>query len=58
MRRGLASSLLAGALLLAPAVAQGAVQTPEPGSPIDTGAISNIHLERFGAGRDDSKGVR
>jgi len=33
-------------------------QTPEAGSPIDPGAISNIHLERFGAGRDDSKGVR
>jgi cell division protein FtsI/penicillin-binding protein 2 len=33
-------------------------QTPEPGSPIDPGAISNIHLERFGAGRSDSKGVR
>jgi hypothetical protein len=33
-------------------------QTPEPGSPIDAGAISSIHLERFGAGRDDSKGVR
>jgi Domain of unknown function (DUF4105) len=30
--RGITSSLLAGALLMAPAVAQGAVQTPEPGS--------------------------
>jgi hypothetical protein len=30
--RGITSSLLAGALLMAPAVAQGAVQTPGPGS--------------------------
>ena len=32
MSRGITFSLLAGALLMAPAVAQGAVQTPEPGS--------------------------
>jgi cell division protein FtsI (penicillin-binding protein 3) len=33
-------------------------QTPEPGSPIDPGAIGSIHLERFADVRDDFKGVR
>jgi hypothetical protein len=44
VRRGLASSLLAGALLLAPAVVQGAVQTPEPGSEL------RVYLMTMGPG--------
>jgi hypothetical protein len=42
--RGITSSLLAGALLMAPAVAQGAVQTPEPGSEL------RVYLMTMGPG--------
>jgi hypothetical protein len=41
---GIASSVLAGALLLAPAMAQGAVQTPEPGSAL------RVYLMTMGPG--------
>ena len=44
MRLGIASSLLAGALLLAPAVVQGAVQRPEPGSEL------RVYLVTMGPG--------
>ena len=44
MSRGITSSLLAGALLMAPAVAQGAVQTPEPGSEL------RVYLMTMGPG--------
>jgi hypothetical protein len=44
VRRRLASSLLAGALLLAPAVAQGAGQSPEPGSEL------RVYLMTMGPG--------
>ena len=52
MRRPLASTLLAGALLLAPAVAQGAVQATEPGSELRvflmTMGPGALVWERFG----------
>ncbi len=44
MRRALFSSLLAGALLLAPAVAQGTMQAPEPGSEL------RVYLMTMGPG--------
>ena len=44
MRLGIASSVLAGALLLAPAVVQGAVQHPEPGSEL------RVYLVTMGPG--------
>jgi hypothetical protein len=44
VRHGLASSLLAGALLLAPAVVRGAVQSPEPGSEL------RVYLMTMGPG--------
>jgi hypothetical protein len=44
VRRGLASSLLAGALVLAPAVAQGTVPEPEPGSEL------RVYLMTMGPG--------
>jgi hypothetical protein len=44
VRLGTASSLLAGALLLAPAVVQGAVQNPEPGSEL------RVYLVTMGPG--------
>ena len=44
MRRGLAAPLLGGALLLAPAVAQAAVQAPEPGSEL------RVYLMTMGPG--------
>ncbi len=44
MSRGFTSSLLAGALLMAPAVVQGAVQTPEPGSEL------RVYLMTMGPG--------
>lgn len=44
MRGAAASSLLAGALLLAPALAQGAVQQPEPGSEL------RVYLMTMGPG--------
>ena len=44
MRPGIFASLLAGALLVAPAVAQGAVQTAEPGSEL------RVYLMTMGPG--------
>ena len=44
MKRGLTSLLLAGALLMAPAVVQGAVQTQEPGSEL------RVYLMTMGPG--------
>jgi hypothetical protein len=44
VRRAVTSSLLAGALLMAPAVVQGAVQTPEPGSEL------RVYLMTMGPG--------
>jgi hypothetical protein len=52
VRHGLASSLLAGALLLAPAVVRGAVQKPEPGSELRVYLVTmgpgELVWERFG----------
>lgn len=52
MRRGFASALLAGALLLAPAVVQGSVRAPEPGGELRvylmTMGPGQLVWERFG----------